>query len=84
MNDENKTINRYETENGILAEESAQIERVEDGDDVLRTVGFYLFIGDDGKVYSIIYDFPFSSPPTVSLNLSRNIESIILQTKMVS
>lgn len=56
VNDREKnTIDRYETENGIVAEESAQIERDGNGDDVLRAVGFYLYIGDDGKEYRVDY-----------------------------
>lgn len=50
-----KILNKYETENGIVAEESGQIERVANGGDVLRTVGFYLYIGDDGKEYRVDY-----------------------------
>lgn len=55
LNHLKKFINRYETENGIVAEESAQIERDEKGDDVLRAVGFYLYTGDDGKEYRVDY-----------------------------
>lgn len=50
-----KILNRYETENGIVAEESGQIEHVANGEDFLRTVGFYLYIGDDGKEYRVDY-----------------------------
>lgn len=46
---------RYETENGIVAEESGQIEKTESGDDALRTTGFYQYIGDDGKQYRVDY-----------------------------
>lgn len=38
-----------------MAEESGQIERDENGDDALRTVGFYLYIGDDNKEYRVDY-----------------------------
>lgn len=46
---------RYETENGILAEETGQIEKTESGDDVIRTFGFYQYIGDDNKQYRVDY-----------------------------
>lgn len=46
---------RYETENGILAEETGQIEKTETGDDVIRTIGFYQYIGDDNKQYRVDY-----------------------------
>lgn len=38
-----------------MAEQSGQIERRENGDDVLRTVGVYLYTGDDGKEYRVDY-----------------------------
>lgn len=46
---------RYETENGILAEETGQIEKSESGKDVIRTFGFYQYIGDDNKQYRVDY-----------------------------
>lgn len=46
---------RYETENGILAEESAVIEVLENGDEALKTFGFYEYTGDDGKLYRVDY-----------------------------
>lgn len=52
VNDRKNVIDRYETENGIVAEESAQIERNGNG---VRAVGFYLYIGDDGKEYRVDY-----------------------------
>lgn len=55
MNDRKNVIDRYETENGVVAEESAQIERNGNGDSVVRAVGFYLYIGDDGKEYRVDY-----------------------------
>lgn len=46
---------RYETENGILAEESGIVEILESGDDALKTTGFYQYTGDDGKLYRVDY-----------------------------
>lgn len=46
---------RYETENGILAEQSGQIEKTDTGDDALITKGFYQYTGDDGKLYRVDY-----------------------------
>ncbi|XP_059620554.1 larval cuticle protein LCP-30-like [Phlebotomus argentipes] len=42
----------FETENGILAEESGRVEN----DDVgLRSQGFYQYTGDDGQLYRVDY-----------------------------
>lgn len=46
---------RYETENGIVAEESGQIEKTDAGEDALRTIGFFQYIGDDGQQYRVDY-----------------------------
>lgn len=46
---------RYETENGILAEESGTLEKTESGDDAIKTTGFYQYIGDDGQTYRVDY-----------------------------
>lgn len=48
-------MNRFETENGILAEESGRIEKLSSGDDGLRSTGFYQYIGDDGVLYRVDY-----------------------------
>lgn len=46
---------RYETQNGILAQEEGQLKQTEDGNDALNKVGFYQYTGDDGKVYRVDY-----------------------------
>lgn len=48
---------RFETENRILAEQIGQLENSETGGDdaILRTTGFYQYIGDDGKQYRVDY-----------------------------
>lgn len=45
---------RYETENGILAEETAKVEKLEK-DDGFRSQGFYEYTGDDGLLYRVNY-----------------------------
>lgn len=46
---------RYETENGILAEQSGRIETLDSGDDALHATGFYQYTGDDGIQYRVDY-----------------------------
>ncbi|XP_055320744.1 endocuticle structural glycoprotein SgAbd-1 [Sitodiplosis mosellana] len=45
----------YETQNGILAEETAQIEKTEEGKDAYRKVGYYQYLGDDDILYRVDY-----------------------------
>ncbi|KAG4076895.1 hypothetical protein HA402_015882 [Bradysia odoriphaga] len=45
----------YETENGILAEESGRIENLAPNEDGLRSKGFYQYTGDDGVLYRVDY-----------------------------
>ncbi|KAH8297026.1 hypothetical protein KR044_003720, partial [Drosophila immigrans] len=44
----------YETENGILGEESGRIEKQTEGD-AIRSQGFYHYTGDDGLLYRVDY-----------------------------
>ncbi|EDW01013.1 larval cuticle protein LCP-30 [Drosophila grimshawi] len=44
----------YETENGILAEESGRIEKQTEAD-ALRSNGYYEYTGDDGLLYRVDY-----------------------------
>lgn len=46
---------RYETENGILAEESGRIENLTPNENGLRSKGFYEYTGDDGLLYRVDY-----------------------------
>lgn len=46
---------RYETENGILAEESGRIEELTANENGLRSKGFYQYTGDDGVLYRVDY-----------------------------
>lgn len=48
-------IDRFETENGILAEESGRIENLAASEDGLRSKGFYQYTGDDGLLYRVDY-----------------------------
>lgn len=47
--------NRFETENGILAEESGRIEALARDETGLRSQGFYQYTGDDGILYRVDY-----------------------------
>lgn len=46
---------RYETENGISASETGVLGQVADGEPVLRTSGFYEYVGDDNQRYRVEY-----------------------------
>lgn len=46
---------RYETENGISASESGALGQTAEGDPVLRTSGFYEYVGDDNQRYRVDY-----------------------------
>lgn len=46
---------RYETENGILAEEQAVVGRDKDDNSGTSGQGFYQYIGDDDRVYRVEY-----------------------------
>lgn len=45
----------FETENGILAEESGNIQNKGGENEGLKSVGFYQYIGDDGVLYRVDY-----------------------------
>lgn len=79
----NIIIDRYETENGIVAEENGQIERDGNGDDVLRTVGFYRYTGDDGKEYRVDYtaDAENGFVAKVMQNVEHHFINISLSTQ---
>lgn len=49
------TTKRYETENGILAEEQAVVGRAMDDNSGTSGQGFYQYIGDDDQVYRVEY-----------------------------
>lgn len=46
---------RYETENGISAEETGKLANVGTKDEALRARGFYKYTGPDNTPYSISY-----------------------------
>lgn len=46
---------RYETENGILAEEQAVVGRDKDDNSGTSGQGYYQYIGDDDQIYRVEY-----------------------------
>lgn len=47
---------RYETENGIYAEEHAKLDKHEKSNvEGTNNVGYYQYTGDDGKLYRVDY-----------------------------
>lgn len=72
-----RSLTRYETDNGILAEESGRIEKLESGDDGIRSTGYFQYTGDDGQLYRVDYvadDNGFV--PKVGLELNKNSLSL--------
>lgn len=49
------TFRRYETGNGILAEEAGSIQKLDRNEEGLRSSGYYQYVGDDGKLYQVRY-----------------------------
>ncbi|XP_037922215.1 larval cuticle protein LCP-30-like isoform X2 [Hermetia illucens] len=45
----------FETENGILGEESGRVENVGKDEEGLKATGFYEYTGDDGNLYRVEY-----------------------------
>lgn len=55
IHQQNNVIQRYETENGILAKEEAVVGREKDDNSGTSGQGFYQYIGDDDLVYRVEY-----------------------------
>lgn len=55
VNEMSPSIFRYETENGISASENGALSQTAGGEPVLRTSGFYEYIGDDNQRYRVDY-----------------------------
>lgn len=67
-------MKRYETENGILAEETGKIEKLSTDEEGLRSKGFYEYTGDDGVLYRVDYvaDENGFVPQVIDLNSLQN------------